>query len=320
MTIWSNRYRHSIRLVTGLWLVLWMPSCGLFNPSEAKPERSEDPNQPIAVETARAQVGTLTEIVEYSGTTRPQQQIALKAQTAGEVVDVSVDVGDLVEPGQILARIDGGLLTARVNEAQAELSVRRSEVAEDEVAIADAQAAAVQAIAVRDQAKIDADRLRTLADQGAISQQAAEAAELALINAEQAVKSTQAQVKAQKQVIAAAASRVSVQEALVDEAEEQLAWVNLRSQLPATVLNRLIDPGDFVQVGATLLELGDLNTLTVAAQVSELELGQLTIGQPAQIRLDAFPDIETISGRITRISPVADASSRLINVEITMPN
>ncbi|NEQ53447.1 MAG: HlyD family efflux transporter periplasmic adaptor subunit, partial [Leptolyngbya sp. SIO3F4] len=42
--------------------------------------------------------------------------------------------------------------------------------------------------------------------------------------------------------------------------------------------------------------------------------------QPAQIRLDAFPDIETISGRITRISPVADASSRLINVEITMPN
>ncbi|MBT9315293.1 efflux RND transporter periplasmic adaptor subunit [Leptothoe spongobia] len=323
MTRWSKALRYSIRLIAGLGLVLWMPSCGFFAPSGAQTERSgrsDASDQPIAVETARAQIGTLTEIVEYSGTTRPQQQIALRAQTAGEVVDVGVDVGDLVAQGQILARIDGGLLTARVNEAQAELSVRQSEVAEDEVAIADAQATAAQATATRDQAKIDADRLRKLANQGAISQQAAEAAELALVNAEQSVKATQAQVNARQQVIAAAASRVNAQQALVDEAQEQLAWVNLRSQLPATVLNRLVDPGDYVQVGATLLELGDLSTLKVMAQVSELELGQLTIGQPAQIRLDAFPDIETISGRITRISPIADATSRLVTVEVTIAN
>ncbi|MEM7795775.1 MAG: efflux RND transporter periplasmic adaptor subunit [Cyanobacteria bacterium P01_C01_bin.118] len=314
------RLQHSVRLIAGLGLVLLMPSCGFFAPSEAQPSRSADSDQPIAVETARAQVGMLTEIVEYSGTTRPQQQVALRSQTPGQVVAVTVDVGDRVQPGQLLAQIDGGLLTARANEAEAELSVRRSEVAEDEVAIADAQAAAIQAKATRDQAKIDADRLRKLADQGAISQQAAEAAELALINAEQAVKSTQAQVQARQQVIAAAASRVNAQQAVVEEAQEQLAWVNLRAQLPATVLTRLVDPGDYVQTGASLLELGDLSTLKVAVQVSELDIGQLTVGQPAQIRLDAFPDLETISGRITRISPVADATSRLMTVEVTMDN
>ncbi|MBX2864479.1 MAG: efflux RND transporter periplasmic adaptor subunit [Leptolyngbyaceae cyanobacterium MAG.088] len=321
----SNGFQTSIRLIAGLGLVLLMPGCGLLTPSEAQtgrpgPSESEESDQPIAVETARAQVGTLTDIVEYSGTTRPQQQVALRAQTPGEVVSVNVDVGDPVGPGQVLAQIDGGLLAARVNEAQAELSVRQSEVAEDEVAIADAQAAAIQAQATRDQAKIDADRLRTLANQGAISQQAAEAAELALINAEQAVKSAQAQIKAQQQVIAAAASRVSAQEALVGEARQQLAWVNLTSQLPATVLTRLVDPGDYVQVGATLLELGTLNTLKVAVQVSELDLAQLTLGQPAQLRLDAFPNLEPISGRITRISPVADVASRLVAVDVTMAN
>lgn len=323
MTTWSKALRPSISLTVGLGFALLLPSCGFFAPSEAqtgRPGKSADPDQPIAVETSRAKTGTLTAALEYSGTTQPQQQVALRAQTAGVVVDVGVDVGDWVQQGQVLARIDGGLLTARVNEAQAELSVRRSEVAETEVAIADSQAIAAQAKATRDQAKIDADRLRTLADQGAISQQAAEAAELALINAEQTVKSTQAQVSARQQVIAAAAGRVNAQQATVDEAQEQLAWVNLQAQLPATVLTRLIEPGDYVQVGATLLELGDLSTLKVTVQVSELDLGQLTIGQPAQIRLDAFPDLDTISGSITRISPVADATSRLITVEITMTN
>lgn len=320
MTTWSTGLRHSMRLTLGLGLALLLPSCGLFAPGEAQVERPESSDQPVAVEAARAQLATLTEALEYTGTTRPQQQVALRAQTAGEVVALNVDVGDPVQPGEVLARIDGGLLTARVNEAQAELSVRQSEIAQDQVAIADVQAAAAQAQATRDQAQIDANRLRQLANQGAISQQSAEAAELALINAEQAVNSALAQIQARQEAITAAAGRVDAQQAVVAEATEQLRWVVLKSQLPATILTRLVDPGDYVQTGATLLELGDLSTLKVAVQVSELDLGQLTIGQPAQIRLDAFPNLDTIIGRVSRISPVADTTSRLVTVEVTMPN
>lgn len=313
--------RRAMGCTLGWGLILLMPSCGLFAPSEAqtgRPGQAGDGDQPVAVETARAKTGTLAAALEYTGTTQPQQQVTLRAQTAGVVVDMAVDVGDWVQQGQLLARIDGGLLTARVNEAQAELSVRQSEVAETEVAIADAQAVAVQATATRDQAQIDANRLRTLANQGAISQQAAEAAELALVNAEQTVTSAQAQVSVRQQAIAAAAGRVNAQAALLDEAQEQLAWVSLKSTLPATVLTRLVDPGDYVQVGAPLLELGDLSTLKVAVQISDLDLGQLTIGQPAQIRLDAFPDLDRITGSITRISPVANAT--LVTIDISMAN
>ncbi|MGD1952526.1 MAG: efflux RND transporter periplasmic adaptor subunit [Leptolyngbyaceae cyanobacterium] len=316
MTTW--RLGHSFKLIGGLGLALLLPSCGFFTPSEAQVSQSGRPEAPPAVETARAEASTLAEPLEYTGTTQPQQQFALRAQTAGEVVALSADIGDSVQPGAILAQIDSGLLTARVNEAQAELSVRRSEVAEGQVSIADAQAAAAQAKATRDQAKIDADRLRQLANQGAISQQAAEAAELALVNAQQAVNSAEAQVRARQNAIAAATSRVDAQQAVVTEAKEQLGWVQLTAQQPATVLTRLVDPGDYVQPGSTLFELGDLSTLKVAVQVSELDLEQLTVGQPAQIRLDAFPNIEDITGRITRISPVADTTSRLITVEVTM--
>ncbi|MEM1252304.1 MAG: efflux RND transporter periplasmic adaptor subunit [Cyanobacteria bacterium P01_H01_bin.21] len=318
MTTW--RPGHSFKLIAGLGLALLLPSCGFFTPSEAQVSQSGRPEAPSAVETARAEVSTLAEPLEYTGTTQPQQQFALRAQTAGEVVALTADIGDAVKPGEMLAQIDSGLLTARVNEAQAELSVRRSEVAEDQVSIADAQAAVAQAKATRDQAKIDADRLRQLANQGATSQQAAEAAELALVNAEQTVNSAEAQVQARQNAIAAAGSRVNAQQAVVAEAKEQLRWVQLTAQQPATVLTRLVDPGDYVQPGSTLFELGNLSTLKVAVQVSELDLGQLIVGQPVQIRLDAFPDVNNISGSITRISPVADTTSRLVTVEVTMTN
>ncbi|MFG6106287.1 efflux RND transporter periplasmic adaptor subunit [Leptothoe sp. EHU-05/26/07-4] len=323
MIIWHTRLQHSVKLTAGFGLAMLLSSCGFFAPSEAQAGRPGGPGEEdrlVAVETARAQSSTLIEALEYTGTTQPQQQIALRAQTAGEVIALTVDVGDLVLSGEVLGEIDGGLLTARVNEAQAELSVRQSEIAQDQVSIADAEAIVVQAKATRDQAKIDADRLRQLANQGAVSQQAAEAAELALINAEQAVNSAEAQVQTRQNAIAAAAGRVDAQQAVVAEAKEQLRWVELTAQTPATVLTRLVDPGDYVQPGTTLLELGDLSTLKVTVQVSELDLGQLTIGQPTQIRLDAFPNLDTIIGRISRISPVADATSRLVTVEVTMPN
>lgn len=321
MTIWPQRLHHcSLKLLTGLGLALLLPGCGFFAPSEAQVSRPEETDErPVAVETALAQTGTLVEVLNYTGTTQPQQQVALRAQTAGEVTALSVDVGDAVAPGQTLAQIDGGLLTARVNEAQAELSVRQSEVAQDQVSVVDAQAAVAQAKATRDQAKVDATRLRRLADQGAISQQTAEAAELALTNAEQAVTSAEAQVQVRQEAIATAAGRVNAQKALVTAAKEQLRWVALKAQSPATVLARLVDPGDYVQPGTALLELGDLSTLKVAVQVSELDLGQLTIGQPAQIQLDAFPETNN-PGRITRISPVADTESRLVTIEVTMAN
>ncbi|MBT9312262.1 efflux RND transporter periplasmic adaptor subunit [Leptothoe kymatousa TAU-MAC 1615] len=320
MGIWDLRRRYDIALITGLGIVCH--GCTLFPAGEAQVQRpggGQENKQPIAVEVARATLGNVQDALAYTGTTQPAQQITLRAQTAGTVVATPLDTGDRVQPGTVMAQIDSGVLTARVNEAQAELSVRQSEVATDQVSITDAQTAAVQAKATRDQAKLDADRLRRLADRGAISHQAAEAAELTLINAEQAVEATEAQIEARQQAIAAAASRVTAQQAVLAEAQEQLQWVTVTAPMDATVLSRAVDPGDFVQPGTALFEVGNLDTLTIAVQVSELEIENLSLGQPATIQLDAFPNI-TATGSITRISPVADTTSRLIPVEVTLTN
>lgn len=310
----------------GLLLPLLMTAgCSLFPSSEAQSgegQRGADSESdgPVAVKTAIAKTGTLAGSLSYTGTTQPSQQVTLRAQVAGEIVRLAADTGDTVERGAVLAQLDGDLQTTSVNQARAELSARRAETAQAEVSISDAQAAVVQAQATLDQARVDAQRLRRLANQGAISQQAAEAAALAATNAQQAVRSAQAQLDAQRQAAASAADRIDAQQAVVAQTQKQLSDADLRSPLSGVVLSRPVDTGDFVESGATVMELGDLTTLTVTVQVSELDFGRLSLGQPAQVQLDAFPNEGSISGQITQIAPVADTTSRLVPVEVTIPN
>lgn len=318
-------FRQSI-IQIGLLLPLMVVSgCSLVpkvsgQPAPAQQGRPDQANGPVAVKTAKAETGSVNGWLTYTGTTRPDQQVTLRSQVSGEVIDLAVDVGDEIAQDEVLAQLDGDRQTTNLNEAQAELSARRAETAQAEVSISDAQFAAVQAQAILDQARIDATRLRQLASQGAISQQAAEAAELAVTNAEQAVRSAQAQVDAQRQAAAAAAERINAQQAILVQTQRQLSYADLRSPLTGVVLSRQVDVGDFVESGDAVLELGDLSTLDVTVQVSELEMSQLRVGQSAQVQLDAFPGEGTITGQIERIAPVADSTSRLVPVQVSLPN
>ncbi len=297
--------------------------CGLLPASEAQPEgrgQSEQSEGPVAVKTARAETGFITGVLTYTGTTRPVQQVALRAQVSGEVMDLLVDVGDRVERGMLLAQLDGDLQATSVNQARAELSARRAETAQAEVSITEAQTDVVRAQATLDQARIDAQRLRQLANQGAIAQQAAEAAELTVTNAQQTLRSAQALVAAQRQAAASAANRIDAQQAVVAQTQKQLSYTDLRSPLTGVVLSKQVDIGSFVESGATLLEIGDISTLEVTVQVSELDIARLGVGQSARVTLDAFPDEGSIPGQITQIAPLADTTSRLVPVQVTIPN
>ncbi|NJN22557.1 MAG: efflux RND transporter periplasmic adaptor subunit, partial [Leptolyngbya sp. RL_3_1] len=188
-----------------------------------------------------------------------------------------------------------------------------------QAAVSDARTAVEQARLQVQQARIDADRFQQLAAAGAASDQAAEQAQLTLDIAQQALLSAQEQVTTRQQAVNAAQGRVAAQGATVDQTQARLAFATARSPLNGRVLSRLVEAGDYVQTGAVLLTLGDLTTLHVELAVSELDLAQITRGQPVQVRLDAFPN-EVLSGRVTRISPEADPTTRLIPVEVTLSN
>jgi len=314
--------RPTIVALTALCLLLPTAGCN-FLPSEEAQAQSEASEQrgasAVAVETAIAETGTLEDPIEYVGTTQPVRLVSLRSQAEGRLVDLGVDVGDAVNQGQILGQIDDRLLLAQLNQAEAELAALQSEVTQAESEVSDAQAQVDRARAELQQAQSDADRLRSLFEAGAGTEQAAEQAQTAVITAEQAVRSAIEQVRTRQQSVIAAQGRVEAQRSVVAEENERREYSLLTSPITGAVLERVTEPGNLVQPGDEVLTVGDFSAIKVIVQVSELELAGVRAGQAVQIRLDAFPD-RTFSGQVSRISPAADPTARLVPIEITMPN
>lgn len=302
-------------------LLLTAAGCSALPGHNAQTPAAEaaEERQAVAVEATTAGTGFVGEVLEYTGTTRPNQQVALRAQVEGQVVSLNVDVGDAVSRGTVLGQLNSRLLSVDVSEAQAELDARRSEVAQAEAAVGNARTDVERAKVALRQAQADRDRRQRLAAAGAISDQEAEQAQLTLETAQQALKAAEQQVRSQQQTVNSNQGRVQSQQAVVAQTQERLSYATLNAPLSGKVLNRLVEPGDFVQSGQAVLDLGDLSAINVTVQISELDLGQIRLGQPVQVRLDAFPN-ETIRGQLTRIAPGADATSRLIPIEVTIPN
>jgi len=297
--------------------LIGVSGCGGEQPGGQPPAAMAE--EIVAVDTEAATVGSFEAGLAFTGTTQPAQTVALRSRVDGLVSALTVDVGDAVAAGEVVARQDAELLTVAVNQSQAELQARQSEVAQANAAVSDAQTALESARVRLQQAQTEADRLARLANDGAVSIQDAEQAQLTVDTGQQVLKSTQEQIRTRQEAVNAAQGRVNAQQAVVDQTRERLSFAVVRSPLSGVVIERLVEPGDYAESGDELMQVGDLSSIKVRIEVSDRDLAQVSVGQPVAVQLDAFPG-ETIAGSITRIAPAADPIARLIPVEITIPN
>lgn len=351
-------------------LLITLTSCGLLPRGDAEAQSGGFSRRgPAAVDVAIARRGSLQRGLTYTGTTRPVQEVSLRSQVEGQLLSLNVDVGDPVRQGQVLARLDDAILVTTVNEAQAELAARASEVASAQAQVNNARTQAerarlelqqAQANTTRlrrllnaqveqarlefQQAQADATRQQTLVKAGAIAAQQAQQAQTAartanqaflrerantvqqvgqaqtaIRTANQALRSAQEQVRTQQQAVAVTQGRVSAQQAVVAQTQKRQSYSVLTSPITGLVLQRLTETGNLIQPGGEILKLGDFSQVKVIVEISELELAEIRLGQFANVRLDAFPNRQFL-GKVTRLSPAADPTARLVPVEVTIPN
>jgi multidrug resistance efflux pump len=104
-------------------------------------------------------------------------------------------------------------------------------------------------------------------------------------------------------------SAIAQAQANLDLIDAQIAKTIITSPVDGVVLNRIAEPGSVVNPGSTLLTLGRLDELTITVYVPEDRLGEVAMGQVANVTVDSFPG-ETFTAAVTYISSQAEFTPR----------
>ena len=252
--------------------------------------------------------------------------VRIAAQTAGQLTRVPDNDNRHVNQGALLAEIEPGTPATQLDQARAQVSQADAQIAQARAQLLSAQATvrqyaasalgpAAQAVrAAHDYQRYAA--LRRLDPAAAAATQIEQARTNADDTAAQAaaarrqVQTAAANVlSARKQIDAARAQRAA---ALAQVAAARVVTNYLRIVAPVNgqVVNRSVDQGSFVAVGQQLMAIVP-DQVWITANFKETQLRNMRVGQPVEIRIDAYPQ-ETFPGHVDSIQRGAGQAFQLL--------
>jgi hypothetical protein len=137
-------------------------------------------------------------------------------------------------------------------------------------------------------------------------------AEAAILVAKANLIATKARPTAED--IAVAQAQVAEAEAALAEVQVQLDKLTLTAPRAGLISHKLVNPGELAAPGTVLLELSDIDTVDLTVYIPETLIGQVRVGQPAQVFVDAYPG-EVFEGRVSFIAHEAEFTPRNVQTK-----
>ena len=282
----------------------------------------EEALPPRAVEVVRPKLGEVAQTLEFPSRVEGGRSVTLSFNAMGMVADVFADLGDRVEAGQVLARLDARAVRAQTEAARAALEAARHKLQlmqkgarSEELARLRAQlAAAEEGYRV---AKKEYERARRLYEEGVIPRarldQAGAALKQAQANLEAARRGLEmAEKGAREEELRLQRDQVSAAAASYRSLLAKLKDFELRAPFAGTVTKRMVEVGQFVSPGIPAYELVEDERQKVRFETSLEKVGQLAEGMGVKI----VGRERTVPGHITRISSAASPTTGLYGVEV----
>lgn len=249
----------------------------------------------------------------------------LASRVAGEVLTVGVTDFQRVKAGDLLIQIDPADYEAQV--AQSAAAVAAAQAALDNLAnqvelqyatIAQAQAARLSAEALEVEAQQEQERQQSLSQTESGTRQRYEQAVAGYAKAQADVRASRAVIAAQQHQLEVLqgtkkqrAADVEAAKAALAGAKLKLGYTRISAPFDGVVGERQVQPGDYVNIGANLINVVPLPKVYVIANYKETQLTHVAPGQPVEITVDSFPR-EKLRGRVERIAPATGAQVALL--------
>lgn len=261
----------------------------------------------VAVEeTARR---SITETVSASGKIQPEVEVKLSSEISGEITELNVKEGDQVKKGDLLMRIRPEIYESTVNQMAAALNQAKS-------GTASAKARLGQYQAQLEGLEASFNRTRQLYEDKVISN-----AEYDQAAAD--YESMKAQVAAARQEVDAARFNAAAAQARMKEANQNLDRTIIYAPVDGTVSKLNVEIGETVlgtsqMTGTELMRISNLSSMEVLVEVNENDITRISVGDTANIEVDAFLG-EEFSGIVTEIassaSNVGSATDQIANID-----
>ena len=225
---------------------------------------------------------TIRPYITETATIRPVLEVPISPDVSGEVVQIYVKEGDTVRTGQVLMTIRPDNYQVALMQTQAAVEAARADYL-----TAQANAAAQEATFLQD--SLNFVRAQQLYEKKAISEAEWDAARIRYLAA-------QSQVKSARSTVQAAFYRLRSAEANLQQARINYQRTSVYASTNGIITRLLVKPGQRVvgvgqMAGTESIRIADLSAFLAELQVSEADVVHLSPGNPAEIELQAYPNL-----------------------------
>lgn len=261
----------------------------------------------IKVTTEKAAKRSVTESVTASGQIYPEYEVKISPDISGEVTELTVEEGDSVTRGQVLARVYADIYALQRDEAAARVSQSQATVSNSQAALG-AQKAAM------DQAQQAYDRNKQLYDDKVISKAEFEQFETNL-------QTAKANYNASVQNIRSLQAGVRSSQTGLRSANTNLGRTTITAPMSGVVSSLKIKKGERVvgtaqMAGTEMMTIADMSAMEVRVDVGESDIVKVNIGDNAEIEVDAYND-RKFKGFVTKIAASVKSSGLAAGNDVT---
>ena len=246
--------------------------------------------RPVAVEVAHTERDVPVEVFGL-GTVEARVASKVGFKVAGVLTELKADVGDRVQKGTVLARLDDREQEARIARAKAAIAQAEANLQKATASVQKAQANFTNAQNI-------SERRQQLAQSSISSVESAQTAQTARDAAAADVSLANSDVAVARAAIADAKAQLRQETATLD-------FHTLAAPYDAMVTGRLKEVGSALGAGEAVFSLIDPATVWVLAYIYESRAGEIKVGEPAQIVLRSHPN-QRLAGHVARIEPESD--------------